>query len=313
MERNRYNRIIEANESLLLEENNWWGKFAEYENRYSWVQPTEIQNIIRKRYVKKLKSLFKEDSKILELGCGTGWLLFMLAESGFTNLTGTDFSKEQLEIANSRKMKSPEIVKNSLKFSFSDSEDIIKESYDVVICHAFLHHLTERDIFSVVNFTKKQLNSNGKLIIWEPIKYSANSSRFELTLDFCLGLFLRFQGSWRKINDNETRLRTFRQRRNEGVSPNGPSPLEKPFAENEIESYLLNDFDKFYSQKFMAFSHKFAEELLLFKLSHPIIYKLIYRPVLKLIVVWEGLFLRSKSSEISSLWIFSMFIFNKKQ
>jgi 2-polyprenyl-3-methyl-5-hydroxy-6-metoxy-1,4-benzoquinol methylase len=312
MERNSYHRIIEAEESLVLDEKNWWAKYAEYENKYSWVQPVEIQKIIRRRYVKQLLTILDKESKILELGCGTGWLLFMLAEAGFKNLTGTDFSKEQLDIAISRKQKSSELVKKRLRFLYTNNEDVEKEKYDVIICHGFLHHLSEKEIFNVIDFAKKQLNSNGKLIVWEPIKYSEGPSKIDKPLNFLLGLFLRFQGSWRKINEEERQLRNFRQTRIQGISPNGPSPMEKPFFKNEIEFYLSAHFNKVSSHKVMAFSQKFAEELLLLKLSHPYIFGLIYKPILKLVVFWEREFLKSKTSNYSSLWIFNMFLFDIK-
>ncbi|KAJ1882797.1 Protein-lysine N-methyltransferase efm4, partial [Coemansia sp. S17] len=39
------------------------------------------------------------EARILDVGCGNGHLLLELAEDGYTNLTGTDYSPQAIELA----------------------------------------------------------------------------------------------------------------------------------------------------------------------------------------------------------------------
>lgn len=43
----------------------------------------------------------KKDDKIIDLGCGNGMLLVDLAENGFKNLVGVDYSQKAINLANS--------------------------------------------------------------------------------------------------------------------------------------------------------------------------------------------------------------------
>lgn len=48
---------------------------------------------------KIMERLNHRDAKILDLGCGTGLTVYLLAEQGFTNLYGIDLSREMVAVA----------------------------------------------------------------------------------------------------------------------------------------------------------------------------------------------------------------------
>jgi len=76
---------------------NYWSKLAETLNeaqRYS----KEIEDFhkIEEEFIKFFKK--NKNSKILELGCGTGRILKFLNDNGFTKLYGIDISSKMIEI-----------------------------------------------------------------------------------------------------------------------------------------------------------------------------------------------------------------------
>src|SRR6187399_2291263 len=77
----------------------WWEEFSDIQNSLAWVQTPEIRKILRSPYLDALLSGVEKSASIVELGCGTGWLLGLLAARGCEHLTGIDFSAKQLEIA----------------------------------------------------------------------------------------------------------------------------------------------------------------------------------------------------------------------
>ena len=62
-----------------------------------------------------LKQVKKQGGPVLELGCGTGRLLFPLAEAGFP-VTGVDNSSEMLNIARQRLAKKRFLPKQDMIF-----------------------------------------------------------------------------------------------------------------------------------------------------------------------------------------------------
>ncbi|KAJ1720289.1 Protein-lysine N-methyltransferase efm4 [Coemansia erecta] len=75
-------------------------------------------------------------SRILDVGCGNGHLLLELAEEGYTNLVGTDYSAQAVELAKSiSESRSAEIT--YFEQDFLDPQDVSRvageEKFDVVL------------------------------------------------------------------------------------------------------------------------------------------------------------------------------------
>jgi len=99
-----------------------------------------------------------DDTKALELGCGTGEYTKRFVKI-FPNLIATDISKELLKVARKR-------VKD-IKFEVADSMNLHykDKSFDVVIGNSILHHL---DIDKSLDEIFRVLKTGGKMIFCEP-------------------------------------------------------------------------------------------------------------------------------------------------
>lgn len=315
MEFNKYHRLKQSNNNLDSQEKEWWEKFSEVEEKYCWVQNRKIQKIIRGSYVKQIKKLTNTETTILELGCGVGWLIFLLAEAGAKNLVGTDFSKKQIERAKQELNRKKELQNKNILFFEGDYlsiEKILDKKFDLVICHAFLHHLTEQEINMVFETAHRSLKPQGKLVLIEPVRYSLSplpTKTSNWVMRFT-SYFRRGERFGRKFNKKERLARDLINLRQSAPFPNGPSPKELPFCEHELEEYSQRYFCKIRNTRLFSFSHLIGQELLLFQESHPIIGKLIAIPVLTYCRLKELFFLKKEYKD-STLWIFELFLFRK--
>jgi SAM-dependent methyltransferase len=99
-------------------------------------------------------SNLKKTSKILDIGCGNGILLYRLVNAGFTNLTGLDpFVYEDI------KYKNLTIYKKNI-------EDV-KDEFEIITLHHVFEHLSD-PLDSLLKI-KNILSKNGTLLIRIPI------------------------------------------------------------------------------------------------------------------------------------------------
>jgi len=112
----------------------------------------------------------KNGGKVVELGCGSGYLSLELARNGL-DVLGIDVSPKCIEIARAF------YSQNSIKKGFGnlsyeccniDTFDFGEKQFDTVIFFRTLHHL--QDLDSLFRNISRGLKKNGSLIICEPIR-----------------------------------------------------------------------------------------------------------------------------------------------
>lgn len=109
----------------------------------------------RKSLVNQLTNFINEDTKILEIGCGTGSLLKDLEENTNAKLYGIDMSSEMLEKA-SKKLERTELINQKFeKGLFPEA------SFDIIIVSYFLTFFKEKD--SILETIKHYLKPDGLL------------------------------------------------------------------------------------------------------------------------------------------------------
>ncbi len=134
------------------------------------VSPDEddLQKTARSRlpYVKRLmKRHFPSDrgARILDLGCGYGGILVVLAEEGYTALQGVDASPQQVAAARSlgldcvREGEVLETVRN-----------LESSQYDAIIAFDLLEHFNRGEALEIADHAYRALAPGGKFIIHVP-------------------------------------------------------------------------------------------------------------------------------------------------
>ncbi len=105
---------------------------------------------------------------ILEIGCGTGDIAFMLAQKSNMHVLGTDLCVPFIEEARKN------FIHPKLQYDFLDFNkigDFKEKKFDYIVGNGILHHLYHHLDTALVNL-KKLLKPNGKIIFWEPNIYN---------------------------------------------------------------------------------------------------------------------------------------------
>ncbi|MFQ5485993.1 MAG: class I SAM-dependent methyltransferase [Desulfobacterales bacterium] len=104
---------------------------------------------------------------ILECGCGTGRVLFPVAEKGI-EIWGIDSSEKMLDIARSKLHKLPLDLRENVRLSWQNMLDFkLDETFKLCIIpfRAFLHLLTPEDQNKALKRIHRSLESGGYLVI----------------------------------------------------------------------------------------------------------------------------------------------------
>lgn len=117
-------------------------------------------------------------AKILDVGCGSGWLSEYFARLGY-DVTGIDISDDLVRMARERVAKIPYNVDHAtpLRCRFITCDIEVKplgEKFDAVICYDSLHHF--EDEHAVFRHLAAMLDGGGLLFILEGHKPSAGSA-----------------------------------------------------------------------------------------------------------------------------------------
>lgn len=141
---------------------------------YSVIQDNNFTYFFHIRELKKVLSRMKENSKILDIGCGVGTLAFYLASKGFS-VTGIDVSSRAIQIA---KIYLDKSGLKKVKFSEGDVQKVkLNTKYDLIVCTEVIEHLENDDKMLETIFSL--LNHNGKLLLSTP---SLNAPLFKIGL-----------------------------------------------------------------------------------------------------------------------------------
>ncbi len=142
----------------------------------------------------------QENEKIIDLGCGTGYYLFLLSSLPVKlNLTGFDYDKEALSEAKNSLPKNIKFLSGDLhRMPFKDN------SFDKAIISEVLEHL-ENDVKALKEIYRI-LKPGGMLVISVP---SINYPFLWDPLNYCLQRFFKFhikKGFWSGIWSGHIRL-----------------------------------------------------------------------------------------------------------
>ena len=149
---------------------NYYNEIAE--NYESYVPQNKKFRKMIINFVDDLK--IKKDSKILDLGAGTGIVTEGLAEKGYSNLTLLDISEKQLGIA--RKKESLKDV----KYQVVDlTKEQIKGKFDLILETMSLDYFDEENMKLILKKIQDALADEGKFIVIDRHVYPEFSDYFK--------------------------------------------------------------------------------------------------------------------------------------
>jgi len=101
--------------------------------------------------------------RIADLGCGSGHILRVLAESGYRSVVGVDVSQEQASLAPN--LPGVTIVTADLRDFLAQAPD---GTYDVIIAFDVLEHFTRDELLPILTSIHRTLRPAGRLIAHVP-------------------------------------------------------------------------------------------------------------------------------------------------
>ena len=119
-----------------------------------------FENVIRKREINLILDTVErlKPQKILDFGCGGGWLSKILCQEGY-EVVGIDTSEKLVTNAKRINLQSEFMICDCTKLSFKE------KSFDMIIGVGILHHL---DIHKTLVECHRILNENGHILFMEP-------------------------------------------------------------------------------------------------------------------------------------------------
>jgi 1-acyl-sn-glycerol-3-phosphate acyltransferase len=121
---------------------------------------TKIKLKLEKNY-KTMNELIPEKGRIYDIGCGYGFLSYMLAfMSSDREIIGVDYDEKKIEVANYCKSDTPNV-----SFYSSDALKYDYEYADVFIISDVLHYISSDSQFVLIGRCIEKLNPGGILII----------------------------------------------------------------------------------------------------------------------------------------------------
>ena len=142
-------------EAIYAEDNDPWGQSNCTDIHYK-----KYYDYSRNKINKVIRSVNKKNISILEVGCGLGYVVDLIARNNHSvEVNGSDISKKAIEIAK-RKFPQYTFFVNDI----TSDENAINRKFDIVIFNQILWYILEKLDRSFLN-SHRILENNGYLII----------------------------------------------------------------------------------------------------------------------------------------------------
>jgi len=197
--------------------------------------------------------------KVVELGCGYGYLSLELARNGL-DVLGVDLSPQSIKIAQEF---TNHHLKLKLHYQCADilSFDLGTETYDSIIFFGSLHHLA--DIDRVLQKVHRALKKKGSLIVCEPIEdnFTKDQAEFAAILRAVLPTWISFEEKFNKIGDPASWDAYVNDIYNEYTfqGEHEQSPMDNI---NSSEEGMLDGIKKYFQVQRVEYSDAFIDKLI---------------------------------------------------
>ena len=144
--------------------------FDNYEQHYANTGARNFRNLldVQRFRLDRLPRWIGDTAKqarILDAGCASGYLLGLLRESGYTNLTGVDLSAQLLAQARQRLPDDVALHQSDILAFLAKTQDA---SFDVILFHHVLEHIPREHTIALLREFRRCLSDHGILNIKVP-------------------------------------------------------------------------------------------------------------------------------------------------
>lgn len=147
----------------------WWNRFSAIMEKH-WKLSPALNDAVRSDYDRDYQTfLLQPGRRLLDVGCGTGWLGLDFARKGMV-VDGVDFSAEQLRTAQAEAAKEPKL---DIQFFELDLVTQIPRGrfpgYDSAMVNSLLHHFQPEQIRDIIRKVGAVMNPGGRVYFYEPL------------------------------------------------------------------------------------------------------------------------------------------------
>jgi len=209
----------------------WWDQYGEL-NESIWQYSPYLSHLIRAPYLSNMFDfLYKSDGRLLDFGCGTGWVSWPFAESGM-NVVGIDLSGKQIEratqYAGERKISTARYIQGDLAIITEEAP------FDAVIIHSLLHHIPDVQKRAFLHTIAQSLGDGGRIFLYEPMATDPNRPWWGAAFDkVMLGLFRLMERLALSFGLFDPKYAELKKNGWQMVSP-----IEKPILQSDLISIL---------------------------------------------------------------------------
>lgn len=146
-----------------------------YSTHYSSIAQTSdeqwnwVINLTHKSFGNYFSNLDK-NSKILDAGCGIGYLEYYLIRAGFTNIHAVDVSQEQIEMAKHSLRSHNTNYQGKIKFNNCGIFEYLERNngFDIISLIDVVEHFSKNEALCVMELAFEKLNDDGLILIRVP-------------------------------------------------------------------------------------------------------------------------------------------------
>ena len=205
----------------------------------------------------------KRGGKVIELGCGTGYLTLELARNGL-EVVGVDISPKSIEIAKRFAKENPYKENfGSLTYICDDilTMNLGEEQWDTIVFFGTLHHIAEQE--TLMAKVHKALKQGGNLVVCEPVRghFTKDSALFAAILRAVLPTWIPYEEKLKNLMDAQSWWNYVEQIYKEYTyqDEHTQSPMDNVVASAET---MLKYIKKYFALQTVEYSDAFIDKLI---------------------------------------------------